>query len=239
MARSLLVGDYRPLSEIVLDKLRDAIHQGRLKPGQRLVQEKLASQMGVSRMPVREALQRLAKEGLVECLPHRGAVVRKPPVSELEETFATLAVLERAALEEAVSNITGAEIAALERIQASMRRRSAVRSGVNLAGLNRRFHCLLIRACRLPKLCDYIESLMGSYPQSTGAALCGHGAEALAEHDEILAALKARDRAALTAVAAAHLRKSAREVIGRLTADSRGSTLGWAVNQGAERQAGL
>ena len=73
---------YRTMQEIVYDAIRDAILSGHYLPGQRLVADELARELGVSRMPVREALQRLQVAGLIAITRHKGAVV-----SELMENL--------------------------------------------------------------------------------------------------------------------------------------------------------
>ncbi|HEY8487205.1 MAG TPA: GntR family transcriptional regulator, partial [Limnochordales bacterium] len=72
-------------AEWVYAWVRSAIQQGRLRPGQRLREEALAQELGVSRTPVREALRRLEAEGLIEPLPRQGLVVRDPPEEDLAD----------------------------------------------------------------------------------------------------------------------------------------------------------
>ena len=64
---------HRQLAQLVTDRVRSSILEGRIRPGEWLRQERLAQELGVSQMPVREALKRLAAEGFVEHLPYRGA----------------------------------------------------------------------------------------------------------------------------------------------------------------------
>lgn len=84
----------RSLREQVLDTLRDAIIGGDLKPGQALRETDLSSQLGVSRAPLREALQILASEGLVEVVPYRGTAVRRLTKTDIEELYSLRSVLE-------------------------------------------------------------------------------------------------------------------------------------------------
>jgi DNA-binding GntR family transcriptional regulator len=86
--------DYPPLHGRVIAELRQAILGGRLKPGQRLVEERLAEELGVSRNPVREAIRALASEGLVEVTARRGASVAKMSDQEARETIELRAMLE-------------------------------------------------------------------------------------------------------------------------------------------------
>lgn len=89
----------KPLREKIVDVLRDMLISGELKPGQPLVESKIASQMGVSRVPVREAIQALSSEGLVEITPYRGAVVRRLSRRDIEELYSLRAVLESFAIQ--------------------------------------------------------------------------------------------------------------------------------------------
>lgn len=93
----------KPLREQVLEALRDAIVQGDFQPGQSMVEAELASQLGVSRAPIREALQILHTEGLVEIEPYHGTVVRRLNKSDIEELYSLRSVLEVFAIQRIVS----------------------------------------------------------------------------------------------------------------------------------------
>lgn len=88
----------KPLRERIVDLLRDAILHGELKPGQALVETELASQLGVSRAPIREALQRLISEGLLETIPYHATTVRKLTRRDIEELYSLRRELEAFAL---------------------------------------------------------------------------------------------------------------------------------------------
>ena len=85
---------YRTMKEIAYEAIREAILSGRFLPGQRLVADELAQEFGTSRMPIREALQRLENAGLVSITPHRGAVVSELSEQEIVEIYHIRAVLE-------------------------------------------------------------------------------------------------------------------------------------------------
>jgi len=85
---------YKTMQEIVYDTIREAIQIGRYAPGQRLIADELAQELGTSRMPVREALRRLEVAGLVSITPHRGAVVSELSEQEIVEIYHIRAVLE-------------------------------------------------------------------------------------------------------------------------------------------------
>lgn len=85
----------RTLSDVAAERLRAAIKHGSLLPGMRLVERDLAQRLGVSRIPIREAIQRLVEEGLVTKLAHRGTFVAMLSRNELEEISSLRIVLER------------------------------------------------------------------------------------------------------------------------------------------------
>ncbi|MCA9916153.1 MAG: GntR family transcriptional regulator, partial [Anaerolineae bacterium] len=87
------------LRERILDVLRDAILSGELKPGQSLVETDLAAQLGVSRAPLREAIQTLNNEGLVETIPYHGTSVRILSKIDIEELYSLRSVLEAFAIQ--------------------------------------------------------------------------------------------------------------------------------------------
>lgn len=92
------------LSNQVAEQLREAIRDGSLGPGTRLVERSIAEQLGVSRIPVREGIQQLVDEGLVTKIPHRGTFVYAPTRTELEEIASLRVVLERFAMERVAAN---------------------------------------------------------------------------------------------------------------------------------------
>jgi DNA-binding GntR family transcriptional regulator len=96
--------DNRPLRERITDFLREAIVSGELHPGQPLIETELAAQLGVSRAPLREAMQVLVQDGLVEMTPYRGAVVRRLTRTDIEELYSFRSVLEQFAIRRILQN---------------------------------------------------------------------------------------------------------------------------------------
>lgn len=111
-------GDRQPLTaeEEAYNFLLDAICGGRLRKGDRLIAEDIASEIGMSRMPVREAFRRLDAQGLVTLRPNRGAVVGGLDIDELHEVFEMRSALEGLAVRVAVARIGERQLAALERM---------------------------------------------------------------------------------------------------------------------------
>ena len=105
----------RSLAEQAYLELVRQIMDGRLDGGVRLTEEGLSREFGISRTPVREALRRLAEEGLIESLPRRGYQVCRPDPEAVEELFACRAMIEPLALESAISRIPEAKLAGWKR----------------------------------------------------------------------------------------------------------------------------
>jgi DNA-binding GntR family transcriptional regulator len=105
--------DARTLAASITNTLRSAILGGQLAPGEALGQEALAQRFGVSRIPVRESLKQLEAEGLVEARPHRGAVVARLSVEELDELYGIVWALELVAVRAAVPRMTDEQVATM------------------------------------------------------------------------------------------------------------------------------
>lgn len=137
----------RSLSDEVVDSLRDAILSGRLGPGERLREELLASSLQVSRGPVREAIQRLEREGLVVVYPRRGAIVARLSREDLDEVYSLRRALERLAIREAIRKAEPEHIAQMSFIVDEMVASSAVSITPQLAAeLDVRFHQALLES---------------------------------------------------------------------------------------------
>jgi DNA-binding GntR family transcriptional regulator len=148
-----------PLRDLVAEQLRQAIRSGRYKPGERLVEERLAEDFRVSRNPVREAIRALAAEGLVEVQPRRGATVAGVDVAEAREMIEVRAHLEGMNARLAARRRDPPMIAALRETLAEGRAAAAEGEVAALVRLNGRFHDLLAAAGRNRFLADLMRSL--------------------------------------------------------------------------------
>ncbi len=142
--------------EIVADRLRDAILRGELRPGQRLDQNEIAAMLKVSRSPIREALRTLAAEGLVEVIPHHGAVVAELSPDELEEILSIRAVLEGMAARLGVPKMDAERIKTLESILKELKHTTNLDQWIEL---NHRFHFTIYQPANRPRLLALIENL--------------------------------------------------------------------------------
>jgi DNA-binding GntR family transcriptional regulator len=117
----LIPVEQRTLGDEAADRLRTAIRSGNLRPGERLVERDLAERLGMSRIPIREAIHRLAEEGLVRKLTHRGTFVYAPTLAEIEEISSLRVVLERFVVERVITNWTLVHEARLQQVVEYMR----------------------------------------------------------------------------------------------------------------------
>lgn len=142
--------------DIVADAIRNAILRGTFKPGEKLDQQTLAVQLGVSRSPVREALRTLAAEELVTNIPHRGAVVSERSLEELKELLFIRTMLEGAAARLAAPQMDEERLAKLKHIL-----EEGEQSGDHeyILSLNNDFHSMIYSAYRQPQLVALIQQL--------------------------------------------------------------------------------
>src|SRR5699024_11153335 len=129
--------------------LRRTILKGDLEPGARLVQTELAEQIGVSRMPIREALRTLELEGLVKNEPHKGAVVRAIQKEDIQEIYELRSILEPVALRKSIEYYTKEDLDCLSKLHQEMVHSE---SGESYVELNADFHKLLFSRCNSPRL---------------------------------------------------------------------------------------
>jgi DNA-binding GntR family transcriptional regulator len=212
----------RTLTAGTLTAVRELIVHGDLPPGARLGEVELADRLGVSRTPVREALGRLASEGLVEIVPNRGARVSSWTVAELEAVFELRAALEPRLAALAVARATAADAADLERLARAMERAGAPgphRDLDALVPLNRAFHGRLVELADRPAMAAALAGavhapiVVRNFHSYDGASL----ARSLAHHLEIVAAVRAGDPDWAAAVMTAHIH-NARAVMVRTPA---------------------
>ena len=220
---ALAAPTHRVLRQAVFASIRDAILDGRFRPGERLSEGAVAEQLGVSRSPIREALRELEKEGLVTSWPNRGVAIAAPTPDELREIYAIRGALERLAVREAVAAATPEDVAALRRIVEQMRAtRDADRSA--LVHLDVSFHGKVREIARNRRL----EAMLGGLDAQIRLAMAYSAAtEAgglnvdtlIAEHAELFAAIEAGDGPGAEALMARHIKNARERLLARLRAD--------------------
>jgi DNA-binding GntR family transcriptional regulator len=149
----------RNASVTVTELVRNAIIEGRIAPGERLKEEELARELGISRTPVREALLVLQAEGLVDAAPNRGATVRSHSADDLDELYEMRALLEGYAARRAARRATAADIAALH---ASCERFATLVDGdINdIVAENSLFHGTILDVAGSGRLASMVRSVI-------------------------------------------------------------------------------
>lgn len=163
--RSGVLGtDERPVirnaAGVAVDLIREAILEGRIGPGERLREETIARDLGISRTPVREALLLLQGEGLVESSPNRGAAVRAFGAEEIEEMYQLRALLEGHAARQAARRIQPDELEKLERSCERFSQLCADGEIVQLMRENLVFHTAILEAARSARLADMVRTVI-------------------------------------------------------------------------------
>lgn len=180
------------LGDQVYLALRDRIVAGRHPPGEFLREIELATALGVSRTPVREAFARLAREGFVERLTRRGYRVPTEPLSRLLELYPIVASLEVLAAELALPQLDARLLEDLKAINRRMETCMLRKDGTAGIGLNHEFHRMLSARCGNRRLCELLDELRNQVLRLEYWS-ADHGAqatEAVRQHDEIIAALE-------------------------------------------------
>lgn len=190
-----MASTYRTMQEIVYDTVREGILSGRYQPGARLIAEELAQEMGVSRMPVREALQRLEATGLVSIYPHRGAVVNELSRTEIVEVYHIRAVLEGLASRMACPNLGQDHFTRLHTFLDEMTEHAARQDMKQMLRCNQAFHEIIWEAANAPRLKDMIRTLYDTSQRYRNVSLTlpGRFVELVEEHRQIVEALERGD----------------------------------------------
>lgn len=214
------------LAESVYRELRAAICEGRIGPGERLVQNGLADQLGISRTPVRDALLRLSQEGLVEPSPVRGGyLVSAFTQREVFDIYDIRLALEPAAAENATGRHSPAQVAHLKELNDRLRLESDYGSADSFE-LNRDFHDLLITPCEnriRRRLLDQLWAMPISLRMYQMHMVSAQEWSAmLSEHDAIIKAVEEGDPEAVRATVAEHIRVSRADALGHLNAHENG-----------------
>lgn len=178
--------------QAVLGELRRGLRQGELKPGTKIYQEELAERLGMSRVPVREALKILEGEGRVVYTAHRGYVVTELSYEELAEIYRMRELLETEAVRAAIPKFTDADLTAVREAMAEMEAASLVSEVVSA---NRTYHFALFEASGMKRLTAVIHQLWDAMePYRVLYVHTGRATAAMKrQHRAVIAAIAARD----------------------------------------------
>jgi DNA-binding GntR family transcriptional regulator len=222
------------LADEIAFRLQAAILDGQYAPGMHLSQEDLCERFGVSRTPIREALRKLQAQNLIELVPNKGARIRVPSRSELEDVYTVRSGLEGFACQLAAERMTDPLLARIRSLQEAIDREvelleRGMVEGEDEAAFNSRmtrangnFHDAIYRAAQNDRLRSMIDDLLNYFPKDYvwRATRRGRDASALAveDHRRIIDALEARDGDAARRAMAEHILHSGRLLLDYLDA---------------------
>ena len=201
---------YNTSSDSVYMELRGKILSRELKPAQRLLEVKIANEMGVSRTPVREALRRLANEGLVKIVPNSGARVASPSSHEMDNSYSVREYLENMSVELACR--TGMDKRTLERLDGLVRDGDAAYDAGDVDAFlaaNNDFHRVIAEAGKNYVLSEYVDNII----QRTNVYIYFYSKfieaenKSSGEHRAILRAIAQRDRIGAQELMKQHLER--------------------------------
>ncbi len=201
--------DNTPQGNTAYAKMLDALREGRLNPGDRLRETALAERFGVSRTPVREAIRQLEADGIVAHVPRQGACIRSLDYAEVMELYEMRAVLEATAARMAARAASDIEIEELFDMN-----RALAKSGHSpeALALNRQFHAAILDAAKNRFLTRSIQTLQKALMILGPTTLTepDRAEMAMAEHAQILQAIKDRDGPQAEAAMRAHIEAAQR-----------------------------
>ncbi|MDD2496734.1 MAG: GntR family transcriptional regulator [Desulfitobacteriaceae bacterium] len=203
----VILESYKPLREIVFETLREAIINGNLKPGERLMEVQLAEEMGVSRTPVREAIRKLELENFVVMIPRKGAYVSGISLKDIADVYEVRAALEFLAAGLAAERITDEELEKLERLLIAVAE-AAERNDLNQwVQKDTEFHDIIYKASRNDRLVQIVNNLMEQIFRfrSTSLAYPGRMKVAVEEHKKIVEAISERNITLAQSLAQEHV----------------------------------
>ncbi|KAB3540962.1 GntR family transcriptional regulator [Alkaliphilus pronyensis] len=205
--QNLKIEGFKPLREIVFENLREAILEGKLEPGQRMMEIQLAEQLGVSRTPVREAIRKLELEGLVIMVPRKGAYVADVSIKDIMEVLEIRAVLEGLAASLAAERMTDEELDQLEMISYKFKRSYQLDDIEGMIEKDIEFHDRIFNSARNEKLVQIAQSLREQIYRFrvTYISEYNKAKELVEEHQAILETISQRDAEKAYEVAAKHI----------------------------------
>ena len=198
---------YLPLRDVVFNTLREAILRGDLVPGERLMELQLASKLGVSRTPIREAIRMLEQEGLAITIPRKGAIVAGMTEKDMQDVLEIREALEELSVQVACDKITEEEIAELQKNMKNFEH--SLKSGdlKKMAQADVEFHDVIYRATDNPKLISMLNNLREQMYRYRVEYLKNpqNHEQLLKEHEAIYKGIVEKDKDAVTEMIRKHI----------------------------------
>lgn len=226
MSQLKAIAPTQPIRETVYQQLKHAVLTGAFNSGERLLERDIAEKLQVSRTPVREALQRLEAEGLLEALPKQGLAVKEYSDDDIREIYMIREALECLAAEFAAINATDSDISLLDALVEEMDQLDNDADPVRITEVHRCFSEAYNRASHMPTLVHLIESLKDQVMRFRSVSLSTpeRRMETRKEHKELLEALRRRDPERASALTHVHIRNALTACFDRKTKNGGGTT---------------
>lgn len=201
----------KSLHDELLERLREMIVEGELKPGDKIPEIALSARFGVSRTPLRESLKALAAEGLVSLLPNRGAIVSVITAEEIDQLFPIIGSLEALAGELACAKATDQMLVRFRNLHEQMVVQFETGDESAYRRVNRQFHELLFEVAGNAALRELYQSLLVRIHSARFIIRkeTEDWKSAIADHADIVGALEARDSARVAQLLKRHLTETA------------------------------
>jgi DNA-binding GntR family transcriptional regulator len=193
--KNINLDEYKPLREVVFEILKDAILKGKLEPKERLMEIKLADQLGVSRTPVREAIRKLELEGLVVMEPRKGAYVSDISFKDIIDTLEVREALETFAVKLAIEKNSVEDLNQIEDLNKSFKEAYENKDVKKMVEYDTKFHFEVLKLSENNKLISFMEEL-NEIMQRFRLIFFNetYNPEVIAkEHEEVFKALKTKD----------------------------------------------
>ncbi|TPW71689.1 GntR family transcriptional regulator [Schumannella sp. 10F1B-5-1] len=211
-----------PLREQVIGRLRQAIREFELQPGQRLVERELIEWLGVSRTTVRDAIRELATEGLVTVVPQKGAVVATPSLAEAEDLYEVRAGLESLIVRRFVERASDEQVARLTATVDELAEVTTDQTTIReLLMAKDDFYVVLVEGAGSAALQQLLESIQARVQvlRATSLSEKGRPMEVVRELRGIVDAIGRRDAESASALCAVHVRTAAITALSHLRAE--------------------
>lgn len=190
---------------VVAETLRSAILSGDLGPGERLTQEELAARFNVSMTPVREAIQQLVAEGILDQSPYKGVQVAEVTAQDATEIYLIRSSVEALAVKSGVPNLRISDVQHLRVLHTQIAELTEQGNIGQVRKLNYEFHFILYQAANMPRLYRIIQNLWAQSPWDTLYVIPNRARRVVEEHQRVVSAIDQGDAQAAAQAMQSHL----------------------------------
>jgi DNA-binding GntR family transcriptional regulator len=202
----------------IYNTLRENILNNKYKPGESLIETKLADELHVSRTPIREAIRQLELEGLVESIPNRGVYVKGISKKDMKDIYSIRLVLEVLAAKWSIENITDEGVSELKDIYELMEFYTGKGDIDRIAKLNTEFHQVIFNASKSNILIHLLNDfqLYVRWARHESLSMPGRMEKALEEHKNILEAFEKKDADEVVKALSTHIKNSSKNLFNKM-----------------------